>query len=76
MVDGEEVFAFKEQKVTPVDFVSCRTFWFLHAMTYSVIYYSTDASKHEIDLLNNIDFKVFMKRNFLPQFFYCIRKMS
>ena len=24
----------------------------------------------------NSDFNVFMKRNFLPQFFYCIRKMS
>ena len=35
-----------------LDCVSCVLFWSSHAMTSSVIYYSTDARKNEIYLLN------------------------
>ena len=39
-----------------LDCVSCVLFCSSHAMTSSVIYYSTDARKNEIYLLNNIAF--------------------
>ena len=41
----------EEQKVTALDYVSCVLFCSSHAMTSSVIYYSTDARKNEIYLL-------------------------
>ena len=44
--------ACEEQKVTALAYVSCVLFCFSHAMTSSVIYYSTDAHKNEIYLLS------------------------
>ena len=47
----DDVIAHEEQKVTALDRVSCVHFCSSHPMTSSVIYYSTDARKNEIDLL-------------------------
>ena len=38
--------------VTPLDFVSCRTFCSVHVVTSSVMYYSTHARRNVIYLLN------------------------
>ena len=43
--------ACKEPTVTPLDFVSCRTFLFFTRVTSSVIYYSTHTEKNVIYLL-------------------------
>ena len=52
-MDPDDAIACEEQKGTPLDYVSCSLFCSSHAMTSSVIYYSTDARKNEIYLLNN-----------------------
>ena len=50
-----------------LDCVSCVLFCSSHAMTSSVIYYSTDARKNEIYLLNNTTFSSF--RNGLYEYY-------
>ena len=52
VIDTDDVTACEEQKVMALDCVLCVLFCSSHAMTSSVIYYSTDARKSEIYLLN------------------------
>ena len=55
VISGHEItddaIACEEQKVTALDYVSCVLFCSSHAMTSSVIYYSTETQKNEIYLL-------------------------
>ena len=52
VIDTDDAIACEEQKVTALDYVSWVLFCSSHAMTSSVIYYSIDARKSEIYLLN------------------------